>query len=209
MNFPKQLTIAALALAGIATVGSAQATTLSWNVNVDNDFTAYLSTNDSAAGSQIATGDDWRVTYSGSDSSLVANQDYYLHVKATNEFNVAGFLGDFSLSGSDHSFGNTNLTSITTDAVNWASGNAWGNYNDTTTSIAANGAGAWGGAFTGGVDNSAEWIWGATTGNNQDIYFSIEIDSSPVPVPSAVWLFGSGLVGFIGMRKKASTTVSA
>jgi hypothetical protein len=25
---------------------------------------------------------------------------------------------------------------------------------------------------------------------------------SPVPIPGAVWLFGSGLVGLIGFRKK-------
>ena len=27
-------------------------------------------------------------------------------------------------------------------------------------------------------------------------------DSSPVPIPSAVWLLGSGLIGFIGAKKK-------
>ncbi len=35
---------------------------------------------------------------------------------------------------------------------------------------------------------------------------SVEYDFTPatVPVPAAVWLFGSGLVGLIGMRKKSS-----
>jgi hypothetical protein len=28
---------------------------------------------------------------------------------------------------------------------------------------------------------------------------------SPVPVPAAVWLFGTGLIGLFGMRKKSST----
>ena len=30
-------------------------------------------------------------------------------------------------------------------------------------------------------------------------------DVSPVPVPAAVWLFGTGLIGLIGMRKKSSS----
>jgi len=32
---------------------------------------------------------------------------------------------------------------------------------------------------------------------------NIELTPSAVPAPAAVWLFGSGLVGFIGLRKKS------
>jgi len=42
-------------------------------------------------------------------------------------------------------------------------------------------------------------------------FFSASLDNvsfttnvSPVPVPAAVWLFGSGLIGLIGMKKKSS-----
>ena len=38
--------------------------------------------------------------------------------------------------------------------------------------------------------------------NNGDI--GVRITASPVPVPAAVWLFGSGLIGLMGMRKKPS-----
>jgi len=33
----------------------------------------------------------------------------------------------------------------------------------------------------------------------------IRVDFNPVPVPAAVWLFGSGLIGLVGVarRKKA------
>lgn len=34
------------------------------------------------------------------------------------------------------------------------------------------------------------------------IGYVIEYDSSPVPVPGAVWLFGSGLLGLIGMARR-------
>jgi hypothetical protein len=27
--------------------------------------------------------------------------------------------------------------------------------------------------------------------------------AAPVPVPAVVWLFGTGIIGFLGMRKKA------
>jgi hypothetical protein len=30
-----------------------------------------------------------------------------------------------------------------------------------------------------------------------------EIDNTPVPVPAAVWLFASGLLGLVGMRKRS------
>jgi len=49
-----------------------------------------------------------------------------------------------------------------------------------------------------------------TIGGQSEIYateFSIgsTIDSSPVPLPTAVWLFGSALIGIVGMKKKSST----
>lgn len=31
---------------------------------------------------------------------------------------------------------------------------------------------------------------------------ALNVDVAAVPVPAAIWLFGSGLIGFIGMRKK-------
>jgi len=46
-----------------------------------------------------------------------------------------------------------------------------------------------GGAFTGQyVDNTA--------------IFEVMIDANPVPVPAAVWLLGSGLVGLVGIRRR-------
>jgi len=50
--------------------------------------------------------------------------------------------------------------------------------------------------------------WGGNAGAQFD---NIKIDVSNVPVPTAVWLFGSGFIGLIGMKKKPSkvTTLSA
>ncbi len=35
-------------------------------------------------------------------------------------------------------------------------------------------------------------------------FFTLDVEQSAVPVPAAVWLFGSALVGLAGMRKKKS-----
>ena len=43
------------------------------------------------------------------------------------------------------------------------------------------------------------------TGTNQQSYQLDNMVYSPVPVPAAVWFFGSGLIGLVGVarRKKA------
>jgi|LGOV01.1.fsa_nt_gb hypothetical protein len=32
--------------------------------------------------------------------------------------------------------------------------------------------------------------------------FSVKVEGAPVPIPGAVWLFGSGLIGLVGLRRK-------
>lgn len=52
-----------------------------------------------------------------------------------------------------------------------------------------------------------EFIGTRDQGSNNDAYLDaafLNIESSqqsPVPVPASIWLFGSGLLGFLGMRK--------
>jgi len=38
-------------------------------------------------------------------------------------------------------------------------------------------------------------------GKNTPEYLQATPEVSPLPIPSAVWLFGSALVGFIGMSR--------
>lgn len=61
----------------------------------------------------------------------------------------------------------------------------------------------------GGITLALKVGCGAVPGCTADVYFdnvSFQADVSAVPVPAAVWLFGSGLVGLVGMarRKKAA-----
>ncbi len=60
-----------------------------------------------------------------------------------------------------------------------------------------------------GASWSGDTSWTALGANSYTVNFSdgsiIEVDVQVVPVPAAVWLFGSGLIGLIGIarRKKA------
>jgi len=47
-------------------------------------------------------------------------------------------------------------------------------------------------------NNSAWWI---TSNGHNEFAFYLEGNTSPVPVPPAVWLLGTGLIGLIGIKK--------
>lgn len=60
---------------------------------------------------------------------------------------------------------------------------------------------------SGGVTLQLKADCGANPGCTVDAYFdNIRVEVEAVPVPAAVWLFGSGLIGLVGMarRKKAA-----
>ncbi|MGD9730942.1 MAG: VPLPA-CTERM sorting domain-containing protein [Desulfamplus sp.] len=58
-----------------------------------------------------------------------------------------------------------------------------------------------GGIGLGGVEGTVSQNWELTT--TQQL-INITPVSSPVPVPAAVWLFGSGLIGLAGIKKSLS-----
>ena len=66
-----------------------------------------------------------------------------------------------------------------------------------------------GGDVGGGITLALKVGCGAVAGCTADVFFdnvSFQADVSAVPVPAAVWLFGSGLLGLVGVarRKKAA-----
>lgn len=182
---------------------TASVTLLTGGLNVDNGYTAYISTDDSISGTTLSSAVNWVDTQSIGTVDLTVGQDYFLHILADNITGPAGFLGDFSLSGSNHMFsnGNTFLTTNTTDWLVSASG--WGSYG-AVTSYGTNGVSPWGDRT--GVNSSAEWIWLPSVQNYQNAYFTTQISAtSAVPEPSiiALMLGGLGLVGFMTRRKQA------
>lgn len=188
----------------IGSVGSAVAsiptTQLTSNISMDNGYEIYLATNDADQGDLFGSGNNWGSTFQNI-TSLATGVDYFLHVRGYDQGGIAGFLGQFSLSGIDHVFSN-NSTSLTTNTTDWKGNNTgWGqNYVASLTSLGLNGASPWG--TRPNISSAATWIWSGDAYGQDIAYFSTKISSlSAVPVPAAVWLFASGL-GFISFKAR-------
>jgi len=152
------------------------------NVNVDNTFEFYLSTDDSVQGTLIGSGDSWPTTYELS-SYLESGQEYFLHVYATDQGVAAGFLGDFEITSGEHVFAN-GQTIMVTDPNYWSvSTVGWNIDNQAATSFGINGDAPWNDID--GVDDTAQWLWSAGGINDSEVYFSSRIvPGAQTPVAS-------------------------
>lgn len=195
----KKLSFAVSTLLVLST--SASATLLSGGLNVDNGYAAYLSSDNNTQGTLISAGNNWGHTYSFSGVNLNAGEDYFLHVYAYDQGWIAGFLGEFNLTGADHIFSNgqSNLTTNTTD---WdVSTTGWNNY-QSASSLGNNGVWPWG--LRPAINNSAEWIWSDNAYDDDYTFFTTTISAASVPEPSTMFLLGLGLVGLVAARKKSN-----
>ena len=68
----------------------------------------------------------------------------------------------------------------------------------------AGGIGTWAGELV-SVGNVGTQ-WGAFTGTPYTERYNIEVTGPVVPVPAAVWLFGSGLIGLVGVARRRRRT---
>lgn len=191
----RNLSLLAIGLVAV----SAQAGTLTGNVNVDDEFDAYISTSDSVVGTLIGSGTSWPTTYTFS-TTLNPGQDYYLHIAAKDNASPAGFLGQFSLTTTDHTFVNGGQYMLTQPSTFKVSSTAFGGPYVTPVDLGANGVGPWGNRT--GVDSSARWIWNPDTTSGRQ-FFSTKITAA-VPEPAS----GAILAGLLGVwirRKKKAT----
>ncbi len=146
---------------------------LTGKVNIDNEFEVYLSTDNQTQGTLIASGTNWTQTYNFSSSILQAGQDYYLHVHARDTGGPAGFIGEFSLTGTDHVFA-TGTSELITNTTNWnVSLTGWNNY-ETPTDYGVRGDAPWFNNTTEDYDN-ARWIWSSDNNNHNEVFFSSPI----------------------------------
>ena len=165
------------------TVGSS-GSNLTGSMNVDNTFRAYISTDDSVQGALIGSGNNWPTTVDIA-TMLTEGQDYYLHVYATDVGGVAGFLGDFEITGTSHSFSN-GLKVLDTNTSDWSvSTTGWENYLPAS-GYGLNGVSPWGNRSA--VNGTAEWIWSSDNNNDNVNYFSAKI-SVPINRPLLEYRF--------------------
>ncbi|WP_371194167.1 DUF6701 domain-containing protein [Glaciecola sp. SC05] len=147
---------------------------LNGTVHIDNAFEAYISTDDSVQGTLIGSGTNWPTAYSFT-TTLTPGQDYYLHIRAVDTGGVAAFLGEFELTGGEHTFEN-GLTTLITDTLHWrVSTTGWSNYL-AVSGYGLNGVSPWGNRPS--VDANAQWVWSADNNIDNLNFFTTKITAT-------------------------------
>jgi hypothetical protein len=174
-------------------------------MSVDNGYEIYLSTSDDVQGDLFGSANNWYATYTNT-VTLTPGTSYYLHVYAYDQGGIAGLLGDFSLTGTTHTFAN-GLTNLLSDTTHWY-GNTTG-FNGSygaVTDLGTNGVNPWN--HRDNIDNAATWIWSGDAWNNNAAYFTTKISAVAVPVdvpePTSIALLGLGLLGLGVARRRAA-----
>lgn len=199
MNKMIRTALAPVAAALMMVAAGSSAAVLTTKMSVDNGYHVYVSTADNVQGTEFGSGNNWTTTYTNS-TTLAAGQSYFLHIYAYDQGGIAGLLGDFSLTGGGHKFGN-GLTSMTTNTTNWMGNTTgFGAAYGAVGSLGNDGVGPWGNRPN--IADSATWIWVGDANSNNQAYFTTQINA--VPEPTTVAMFGLGLLalGAVGRRSK-------
>ena len=193
----------------LAAGASSQAaiTTLSAKINVDNVFSAYLSSSATLLGTQFLSGNAWSTTYTGS-ININTGGIYWLHVRAVDQGLPAMFLGEFSLSGFQATFNSTGTASLLSHIDNFVASTganpgaaAAFDYDE-----GPNGTSPWGNM--GSISASARYIWarngagGDLTGDANPAFFSTQL--TVVPEPASMTILGLAVAGMASRKLRKS-----
>ena len=195
--------------------GGANADSLSGNLTADNAFYAYVSTDNSVAGTLVAQGNNWPTTFSFSNYVLTPGQTYYLQIEAINYGGPGAFIGQFNLSDTGFQFSNGSQT-LLTNTTDWVSiyNNAnsdpnaqqpWVTPTEAVVSLGPNGVGPWGSMS--GIDPSAQWIDGSNNGLSTCQFCTVDFSTvithaSAVPEPGTCGLLLSAGAAMLLSRLK-------
>lgn len=190
-----------LALSGAA---SAQISTLSAKIAVDNAFDAYLSTSATTLGTSFVSGSNWPQTFSGS-ININTGGTYFLHVRARDQGLPAMFIGQFDLTGTQATFVSTGTQNLLTNVNNFVA-TMGANPGATPAFIideGANGTSPWG--MFNQINANARFIWANDanghniSGDNNPVYFTTQINV--VPEPSTLAFLALGALALIRRRR--------
>ncbi len=112
-----------------------------------------------------------------------------------NDLGEGDFYGSFTASAASN--GTTESTLLNQNALS------------ALTEIGLNGGGEWGiggSIATNTITTLGVWERAFRGSANQDTFSTLTLEVAAVPVPAAVWLFGSALVGLVGFNRKKHLT---
>jgi len=171
----------------IIAFGAAEATTLTAVLTSDDDYEAYISTDDSVQGTLFMENSGvWNSIESG-NTSLTDGVINYLHIRARNFSGPQMIIGQLTLSDAGFSFDNGTQFNVS-NTTDWRlSRTGWGLNNLTAIDLGPDGTSPWGNQA--GIDDSARFIWSETAPNSDDHYWSIRL--TPVPEPATLAILGA------------------
>jgi hypothetical protein len=182
----------------IAGGASAQLAKLNTLINVDNFFSAFISTDPNVLGTSFSSGNNWQQTDAG-EFTFTEPGTYYLHVHAVDQGGPRMFIGTMSLTNllGTAQFSNGNQ-SLLTGVNDWLVTTTFGSNAVAPISFAKNGqSGTWGTQVQQSPD--AEYIWHPLGTQVPDVYFTTTI--TVVPAPGMLALTGLAPLGLRRSRR--------